>query len=160
MVTVNPMIRRVAAVEATMARFGGLPLTYGRDDCIRMIAFALKQQGQRVSLLAGGPYSSALGAAKALKKLGHNSIVDAVDAHGLPRIAPAMCLPGDVLALPAEAFGGALLLAVGNGRAFGYFDGQFQVGQPLMFLTAWRSIRTQFGPPEPFNPEEEAFTYG
>lgn len=136
----NPMVRRVAAVEATIAQFNGKPLAYGKSDCIRMIAFALKKQGHRVSLLKGGRYSSALGACRALKTLGFETVLDAVDGHGLPRIAPALCLPGDVMALPAEAFGGALMLAVGNGRAFGYFDGQFQVGQPLMFETAWRSI--------------------
>lgn len=135
------MIRRVAAVEATIARFDGLPLTYGKDDCARMVAFALRKQGARVALLKAGQYSSKLGAAKALKKLGHESIVDALDA-ALParRIAPAACLPGDIMSLPAEAFGGALFLAIGNGRAFGYFDGRFQVGQPLTWDTAWRSI--------------------
>ncbi len=136
----HPMIRRQQAVQATMDRFAGKPLAYGKDDCVRMVAFALKQQGLKVSLLAGGRYGSKLGAAKALKRLGHADLPAAVDAAGLPRIGPARVLPGDVLALPAEAFGGALMLAVGNGRAFGYFDGHFQVGEPNTFVAAWRSI--------------------
>lgn len=134
------LVRRVQAVEATMARFQDLPLTYGKDDCIRMAAFALKQQGRKVSLMKAGSYKSPLGAQKALKKLGYETILDAVDGEGLIRIAPIMALPGDLFALPSETHGGALLLAVGNGRAFGCFEGKFQVGQPLMFEAAWRSI--------------------
>ena len=136
----SPMPRRVAAVEATIARFEGRPLKYGRDDCTRMVAFALRRLGVRTPLLKAGSYSSALGAAKAMKRMGFDTLDQAVDAIGLPRIAPAMCLPGDIIALPAEQHGVALMLAVGNGRAFGYFDGRFQVGQPLMFDAAWRSI--------------------
>ena len=136
----SPMPRRVAAVEATLARFQGRPLTYGRDDCTRMAAFCLRRLGVRAPLLKAGSYSSALGAAKAMKRLGFDTLDQAVDALGLPRIAPAMCLPGDLLALPAEQLGVALMIAVGNGRAFGYFDGRFQVGQPLIYDAAWRSI--------------------
>ena len=80
------MIRRVAAVEATIARFDGLPLTYGKDDCARMVAFALRKQGARVALLKAGQYSSKLGAAKALKKLGEafaSGLVAALRAQGL-----------------------------------------------------------------------------
>jgi hypothetical protein len=136
----HPMIRRQQAVEKTLARFNDKPLTYGRDDCARMVAFCLKKMGLKASLLPGGSYSSKLGAAKALKRLGHDGLPEAVDALGLPRIAPAAALPGDIIALPAEAFGGALMIVVGNGRAFGFFDGRFQVGQPHLIDTAWRSI--------------------
>lgn len=139
-VVVNAMVRRVDAVQATLARYQDRPLRYGREDCARMTAFCLRKQGVRAPLLKGGTYSSALGAARALKRLQFATLADAVDALGLPRIAPAMCLPGDVLALPAPDDAVALLVAVGNGRAFGYFDGRFQVGQPLEFVTAWRSI--------------------
>jgi hypothetical protein len=140
------LIKRVAAVEATIQRFDGRPLQYGRDDCVRMVAFGLRKQGVKVSLLGGGRYSSALGAVKALKRAGYSDLVAAVDGQGLNQIAPAAALPGDVLALPAEQFGGALFLAVGNGRAFGYFDGRFQVGQPHLFVTAWRSLSVPVDP--------------
>ena len=134
------LIRRQQATQATVDHFQGKPLAYGKDDCARMVAFCLKRLGLKVSLLKAGSYSSELGAAKALKRLGYGSLVEAVDAHGLPRIAPAKAVLGDILALPAERFGGALMIAVGNGRAFGYFDGRFQVGQPLLFEAAWRTI--------------------
>jgi hypothetical protein len=136
----SPLQRRVEAVEATIARFKDRPLSYGRDDCARMAAFCLRRLGVKAPLLKGGSYSSKLGAARALKAIGAETLADAVDGVGLPRIAPAMCLPGDILALPAHDETVALMIAVGNGRAFGYFDGKFQVGQPLLYVAAWRSI--------------------
>lgn len=136
------MPRRVAAVEATIARFDGRPLKYGRDDCTRMVAFCLRKLGVRTPLLKAGSYSSALGAAKALKRLGYTTLDQAVDALGLPRIPPATCLPGDILALPAEGGQIALCIAVGNGRALGFWEtaGVCTVIQPTAYVTAWRSI--------------------
>ncbi len=64
------MIRRVAAVEATLARFEGRTLAYGRDDCARMTAFCLRKLGVKAPLLKGGSYASAVGAARVLKRLG------------------------------------------------------------------------------------------
>lgn len=134
------LVQRVAAVDATIKKFNDCLLVYGKSDCVKMSAFALKQQGRKIAMARIGQYSNALGAARVLKKLGYETVLDAVDGEGLIRIAPASALPGDLIALPAEHFGGALFLVVGNGRAFGYFDGKFQVGQPKMFEAAWRSI--------------------
>lgn len=136
----HPLVRRQIAAQMTIDRFQGKPLVYGMDDCARMTAFCLRKLGVKVSLLKAGPYKTELGAARVLKKMGHDSLSDAIDALGLPRIAPAMCLTGDVLALPTENGGVALYVSVGNGRAFGLIDGGFAVGQPSHFVTAWRSI--------------------
>lgn len=140
----NPMIRRQMAAQATIDRFQGKPLAYGKDDCARMSVFCLKKLGLKVSLLKAGTYKSPMGAARVLKGLGHDSLSDAVDALGLPRIAPAMCLPGDLMALPTESgsdFG--LAVAVGNGRVLAFWGGAggvCTVVQPLQFAHAWRSI--------------------
>lgn len=136
----STLIRRQQAVQTTVDHFQGQPLVYGRTDCARMVAFMMKRLGLKVSLLKAGAYGSELGAAKALRRTGFASLPEAVDAHGLPRIAPAMAVVGDILALPAERFGGALMIAVGNGRVFGYFEGSFQVGQPHLFEAAWRTV--------------------
>lgn len=139
----NDLIRRRDAAQATMDRFRDRPLRYGRDDCVRMAAFHLRQLKIRAPLLKAGSYSSERGAMKALKRTGFATLPDAVDAVLGPEsrlAAPAMALAGDLLALPAERFGGALMIAVGNGRAFGYFEGRFQVGQPHLFEAAWRPV--------------------
>jgi hypothetical protein len=139
----NPMIRRIEAVEATIARFQGKPLKYGRDDCVRMSAFVLRKLGVKTPLLKAGTYSSEISARRAMKKMGFATLPEAVDAVGLPQIAPALALPGDILALKADHGDDvALAVAVGNGRALGFWEGAgvCTVFQPLAFETAWRSI--------------------
>lgn len=138
------LIRRVAAAQATVDRFSGKPLAYGKDDCVRMSAFCLRKLGVKASLLKAGTYKSELGAARVLKKMGHATLSDAVDALGLPRIAPAMCLPGDLMALPSDdpdRF--SLSVAVGNGRVLAFWSGAggvCTVVQPLIYAHAWRSV--------------------
>ena len=95
----NPLMLRQQAAQATIDRFQGRPLALGKDDCVRMTVFCLKKLGVKFSLLKIGPYKTEIGAAKVLKDLGFAGITEAVDALGLPRIAPAMCLPGDSMAL-------------------------------------------------------------
>jgi hypothetical protein len=130
------MVWRVEAVEATIARFAGKPLVYGTHDCIRMGSFCLRKLGVKTPLLKAGSYSSELGAARAMKRMGYDTVEDAV---GLPRIPPAAAVAGDILALPGEG-GSSICVAVGNGRALAFWMGQCQVAQPLQYVTAWRSI--------------------
>lgn len=138
------MIRRQQAAQATIDRFIDRPLSYGKDDCVRMTAFCLRKLRVKVPLLQAGTYTSALGAARALKRLGHDNLSDAIDSLGLPRIAPAMALTGDIVALPNAAGDDvALTVAVGNGRVLAFWAGSggvCTVIQPLQFAHAWRSI--------------------
>jgi hypothetical protein len=140
---VNPLILRQCAAQATINRFQGKPLQLGKNDCARMAVFCLRQLGVKFSLLKIGPYKTEIGAAKVLRDLGFASITEAVDALGLPRIAPAMCLPGDIMTLKAVGSDDvALAVAVGNGRALGFWEtaGVCAVFQPVEYGTAWRSI--------------------
>lgn len=140
----NPLIIRQRAAQATIDRFQGKPLQLGKNDCARMAIFCLKKLGLKVSLLSFGPYKTEMGAAKVLKDLGFANLTEAVDGLGLPRIAPAMCLPGDIMALPADQDGNvALAVAVGNGRVLAFWEGAggvCAVVQPLQYSHAWRAI--------------------
>ncbi|WP_309091710.1 DUF6950 family protein [Phenylobacterium sp.] len=136
------MVRRVAAVEATIARFKDKPLKLGTDDCVRMAAFALRKQGVKASLLKAGSYSSEVGARRVMKRLGYETLADALDGLGLPDIAPAMALPGDILSLRSVEGDIALTMAVGNGRVLGFWEaaGVCTVFQPVEYHRAWRSV--------------------
>jgi hypothetical protein len=135
------LLRRQQAVQAAVDRFKGQPLAYGKNDCVRLAAFVLRKMGHRPQLAKAGSYSTALGAARALQHAGFEDLAAAVDALGLPRIAPAAAWVADLVLLPAEGpFGGALSVAVGNGRVLGYHedvDGA-DILQPVQYLAAWR----------------------
>lgn len=137
----NDMIRRRDIAQAAMRRYQHAPFAYGKNDCVRLGAFVLRRRGHRLKLAKAGTYHSALGAVRAMKRAGVASIEEALDAMQLPRIAPAAALPCDLVLIPGEGpFGGALTMAVGNGRVLGYhqdLDGA-DVLQPTEYVGAWR----------------------
>src|SRR3546814_10218220 len=114
------MAQRVAAAQATGDRVKDVPFAWGKNDCARMVAFHLRKLGHSVKLAKAGTYSSALGAKRALTRLGFADLVAAMDGHGFERIPPASAVVADIIALPAEDNFGSLALALGNGRALSY----------------------------------------
>jgi hypothetical protein len=136
----HPMLRRQQAVEATVQRFAGKALVWGRDDCARMAAFLVKRLGVRVSLAKMPRYSSEVGAARALRALECADLAEVVDLAGLPRIAPARAVVGDLLGLPGPDDTVALHVSLGAGTSFGLIDGAFQPARVHQVLTAWRTV--------------------
>lgn len=137
----HPMLLRQQAVEACLARFHGQPYRPGSADCARLAEAAMTAQGVKVWILKGLRWSTEAGALRALRRTGCASLLEAMDATGLERIAPARALPGDILALPSEPgcpFGCGLALALNNGRIFGFFEGEGMVLEPLAVTAAWR----------------------
>lgn len=136
------MIRRQQAAQATVDRFLDQPYELGKNDCVRLAAFALRKMGRRPQLGKAGSYSSTIGAVRALKRAGFATLAEAMDALGLDRIAPAAALPGDILLVPAEGpFDGALHVAVGNRRTISYHQDAIgaTILQPIQYLAAWRT---------------------
>lgn len=132
--------RRIVA-QAAIERFRVDPFKFGSRDCVRLGAFVLRKRRHRVQLAKAGSYSTALGARRALDRAGFATLGDALDSYGLPQIAPAAALPCDLVLIPGEGpFGGALMMAVGNGRVFGYHEDLVgaDVLQPVSFIGAWR----------------------
>lgn len=135
----NEMTRRVAAAQACIDKFGGQPFEWGRFDCVRLAAFAVKEQGFTVRLSRLRPYKTEAGAVRALRTITDGSLADAVDAQGFARIAPASAWPGDIVAIPGpEPFGCALMVQLSNGRVLGALDGRFAVLDPHDYIAAWR----------------------
>ena len=135
-----PLVRRVAAAQATLNAVKDKPFRLGRNDCARMVAGHLRRMGHKVKLPASGSYASLRGAVKALGERGFSDLPAAMDGMGFERIAPAAALAGDVLALPAESPIGCLVVVLNNGRAVGFVEDVVgaAVIQPVEYVAAWR----------------------
>lgn len=113
--------RRRDAVEACRARFQDKPYQPGVRDCVKLASHALHKMGHRVGLTKGIKYQSEAGGLKVLRRLGFETLQDAMDATGRPRIAPAAAALGDILAFPSgDALGVCLFVYAGNGKALGF----------------------------------------
>lgn len=134
-----PLILRRDAAEATKARFEGAAFAWSTNDCTRLAAFHVRRLGHKPVMPRAGSYSSALGAARALRAKGFADLTAAVDAMGFLAIPPASAIVGDLVALASdEPAWPALTVALGNGRVLGFLQGVCGVLQPRTHLTAWR----------------------
>lgn len=113
---------RRRATQATADRFRDQPFAWGKNDCVRMVAFHLRKLGYRPKLAKAGSYSSALGAKRALARSGFKTIAEALDALGLERIAPAMALLGDIVQMPGDSGFDALGISLGGRSLLGYHE--------------------------------------
>ncbi len=118
----HPLDRRVRLTTATLEHFRGREFRWGACDCARIAAWHLRQFGCRPQIAKAGSYKTAIGARAALKRLGHDTLESALDALGLPRIAPAEAWVGDiVMGDSGDAFG-ALGIYLGNGAMLGFHE--------------------------------------
>lgn len=141
------LLIRNEAVAACQARFDGKARQYGAVDCVQSTRVILRKAGVKIPQLKGKTYGSRGKGAALLRATGYASLVDALDALGLERVAPAATLPADILALPVpddDPFGASLFVvtAAGARRAFGFdpITSRFAVGAPDLTacLAAWR----------------------
>jgi hypothetical protein len=134
------MLKRAAAVQACMDRFAGKPYSAGSRDCAKLAAHALHKMGRSCRLLSDARHTTEQGALLYVRRKGFENLVELMDATGLPRIAPASALPGDIIGLESgDAFGCSLTVALGDGLVLGFKDGVCQPVQPHAFVAAWRA---------------------
>lgn len=136
------LIRRRDAAQATRDRFIDVPFAWGSADCGKMVAFHLRQLGIAAGLSKAGSYSSAIGAKRALERLGVSSLAERLDVLGLQQIAPAFAIVGDIISMPSVGPIDALAIAMGNGRVLAYHEVApgATILQPIKMLTAWRVL--------------------
>lgn len=136
------MARRVEATQATADRFKDVPLKFGSRDCARMVAYHLRKMGKKPKGLAkAGSYSTAISAARALRRAGYKNMKEAMDDQDITPIAPAYVVVGDLVELPGEGGLGAIGIALGNGRVLGYHEeaeGAVAVQPVVPIINAWR----------------------
>lgn len=138
---IDERIRRAAAAEACWKRFYGKAYDPGKRDCVKLATHALIKMGHGSGSMKAFVYASEAQGLKLLRKAGFKSLPEALDARGLPRIAPAAAMQGDLIALDAGAenpFGAALTVAMADGIVLGFSEGICSTWRPLAYQAAWR----------------------
>lgn len=99
------------------------PFAWGEHDCCLFAADVVQAiTGEDHAAEFRGRYTTAAGAARALKRYGAGNLVATIDAK-LPRIAPALARRGDVVCKEFEDVGPALGICVGIQSAFASHTG-------------------------------------
>ena len=131
--------RRHAAIEATMARYRDKPFQWGKVDCAKVAAFHLKKLGHKILISKAGAYSSPIGAARALKRLGYSTLAEMADGIGLSPIPYSRMLLGDIAEIEGEGPLGAIGLYAGNGNLFCFHEDHpgLVTFAPTNILRAW-----------------------
>lgn len=130
---------RAVATQKTVDRFIGKPFGWGRFDCAKMARRHLLNMGHKPPRI--GQYQSAIGAARVLRDLGHDTLEQMLDGLGLLRIAPAQMLIGDIALMqsaPDDLFD-AIVIGCGA-KMFGWHDdapGAVMI-VPMEIKAAWR----------------------
>lgn len=138
---IDERIRRAAAADACRQRFYGKSYAPGKRDCVKLATHALIKMGHGSGPMKGLVYASEAQGYRLLRKAGFNTLMEALDARGLPRIAPARAMQGDLIALDAgdhSPFGAALTVAMSDGIVLGFSGGVCSTWRPLAFQAAWR----------------------
>ena len=134
---------RVRAAEACRARFQGKIYKPGVHDCPRLAIHALRGVRVPVPFAKGLRWKNEADGLRILKSLGFADLIAAVDSLGLPRIAPAMARPADLIALETDHRVGALAVSMGNGEALA-FTGLTDTCEVLTSITGY--ARDDIGP--------------
>lgn len=140
----TPLTRRIAAAQACVDQYDGLELEWGEVDCIRPVMLAMPLLGRAFPFEKVGAYATAAGAKRIIKRnFGADTLIEAIDTLGLPRIGYASALPADIVAMPGEdEHWPALAIYLGNNRVLGFGDRDDRVVcgvmEPLQVLLAWK----------------------
>jgi hypothetical protein len=134
-------MRRAQAAEACWQRFYGKAYEPGKRDCVKLATHAMIKMGHGSGPVKGLQYSTEAQGYKLLRKAGFKTLPEALDALDLPRIAPAMALQGDLIAIePDEGipFGASMMVAMSDGLVLGFSQGICSTWRPSAYIGAWR----------------------
>lgn len=116
----TPLERRQKHTQATLAKFGARAFRWGACDCAKIAAFHLRKFRWVVPKTGG--YRTAEEATARLAALGCDSLPDLAEKVGLPEIAPAYAIIGDIVSFAADHALGALGIVVGNGNMLAFHE--------------------------------------
>ena len=116
----NEIQRRVKATQATEQRFRDRPFDWSKNaTCIHLARYHAAQMGHKLPIVPR--FRSALGAKKALKATGFDTLPELLDSM-FERIAPAFMRVGDVLALPGDDGWHALVIKGDKTKFLGWHE--------------------------------------
>lgn len=133
--------RRALAAAACWKRFYGKAYDPGKRDCVKLATHALIKMGHGSGPVKGLRYSTEAQGYKLLRKAGFKTLPEALDAMGLPRIAPLMAMQGDLIGMAAgddNPFGVSLTVAMPDRLVMGFSEGICLTWRPLAYEMAWR----------------------
>jgi len=133
------LVERVEITNATLAQFVGQPFAFGACDCGLMVIRHLKAMGWTIR--TGGTWKTATALKRFLKRHGGSGAA-CIDSWGLPRIAPAAAIVGDIVEIQGVPPFGAFGICVGNGRIMAFHEDAEGVAilQPVEPpIAAWRA---------------------
>lgn len=136
----SSVLERHAALTATLEKFRDKPFEFGTNDCIQMARFHARKMGHK--LPGTGEYSTLVGAQRALRKQGVDSLEALLDKF-FTRITPAAALPGDLLLVRGpdepESSMGTVVLSVGK-KCIGWHETHPEMAVMTIteYLAAWR----------------------
>jgi hypothetical protein len=134
--------RRRIATQATVDAYAGKPFAWGTADCAHLAMFHLRQLGVKVAIAKAGKWDSALGAKRALRRMGVDSLSALASLHIL-EIPPAAALLGDIVIASGDQGHEALWVVLGNAAAIGWHEdaeGAAVVRMSFVQTRAWRTL--------------------
>lgn len=126
----NDLIRRQRALQKTVNKYQGKALDWKAFDCVRMVRSHLVAMGHR-GLPKLPRYSSPIGAKRALKEAGFESLQDML-GKVLVEIPPASMLPGDIALMEGHGTFDAITISVGRKVMGWHEDNGLQ--EPVMIV--------------------------
>lgn len=119
MTSAPTLVRRRDATQQTLDRFRGLDFDWSSMTCVHLAHAHLSEMGHDLPKIPD--FDSALGAARAMKERGWESVSDMLDEF-LPRIAPASMLLGDLALIKGAGGLDAIFICAGPLKVFGWRD--------------------------------------
>lgn len=132
------LAERADITQATLDGLAGKPFAFGSCDCGLMVISHLKAMGWKVR--TGGTWKTAVALKRFLNRHGGSGAA-CLDGWGVPRIAPAATIIGDIVEIAGEPPFGAFAIVIGNGRIMAFHEDAAGIAilQPTAPpLAAWR----------------------
>lgn len=132
--------KRTEATQKTVDKWRGKPFKWGKSDCGLMVADHLKRFGIFPKIRKAGKWNSAIGAVKALQRLGCKNFEELIDSHGLERINGAQAIEGDIALIEADHDLGCICICTGPNQWLALHEDAegFTLVEILEFIGAWR----------------------